>query len=181
VENQNIMLTRGGVITGRVVDADGKPIIDQNVVLVPAARAQSTGAAGYVFSPFQFQTDDRGVYRIYGCPQVAISSASGKIKTAGWSWSEEAARDTRARFIEWDRRGRAKVIEVAAGDEVTGIDITLEGAAKTYEATGRIEDAVTGKPVSGATYGFGTLRRTEKASARLVQKARRLARTGISS
>src|SRR6185503_7050296 len=56
-------LVPGGVITGRVVDSEGQPLIEQHVAVVPAdERAQRRPNASGV------ATDDRGVYRIFGLP-----------------------------------------------------------------------------------------------------------------
>jgi hypothetical protein len=68
VEGIDFKLTRGGVITGRVAEADGKPVIEERVTLTlldengQPSRAQVSRATTY----FMNSTDDRGIYRIYG-------------------------------------------------------------------------------------------------------------------
>lgn len=61
--NIDFALVRGGVITGRVTDADGKPIIGG---FVNVAQADETGSDFYPQG--SCETDDRGIYRIYGLP-----------------------------------------------------------------------------------------------------------------
>lgn len=157
VENQNITLTRGGVITGRVVDADGKPVIEQGVMVVPAENAAMNRP---VMSPYLNQTDDRGVYRIYGLPagRYLVSVGQDKNSQTVMMGPVGANRYTRTFHPNAIEAAQAKVIEVTAGGEASGIDIALAAAPKTFEATGRIIDAATGKPVAGVNYGVGTVR-----------------------
>src|SRR5205823_14944440 len=65
VEGIDFKLTRGGVITGRIADADGKPVIEERVTLTlldekgQPARVQivqMSRAANF----FMYSTDDRG-------------------------------------------------------------------------------------------------------------------------
>jgi len=64
-ENVNLTLIRGGVITGRVTNAVGEPVVG---IQVSAIRVRDTEGkplqASYNSS--QRSTDDRGVYRLYG-------------------------------------------------------------------------------------------------------------------
>src|SRR5215510_14224298 len=69
-ENVDFALVRGGVLTGRVTDANGRPLIARVITL------QALGEEGKKREPHiqwnllpgcdMFQTDDRGVYRIFG-------------------------------------------------------------------------------------------------------------------
>jgi protocatechuate 3,4-dioxygenase beta subunit len=63
-----IGLSRGGVVTGRVVDPDGRPVpglavevVQEQLTADGAVLVLATGA-----SPADARTDDRGEYRIYG-------------------------------------------------------------------------------------------------------------------
>ena len=81
VENQEIALKRGAVITGRVTDASGKPLVEQRVELTRLdERGQpARGAPG--FSPYANLTDDRGIYRIYGL-QAGRYLVGGRFRAA---------------------------------------------------------------------------------------------------
>src|SRR5262249_61173001 len=77
VSNIALTLARGGVITGRVTNSDGRPVIAERISLA------IVGANGQV-QPFNgsarsgYETDDRGVYRIYGLPAgPCLVSAGG--------------------------------------------------------------------------------------------------------
>ncbi|HKQ90638.1 MAG TPA: carboxypeptidase-like regulatory domain-containing protein [Blastocatellia bacterium] len=151
--NVDFALVRGGVITGRVTDADGRPLIARAVSLqvvdeqggktvAPGSRNPMNMMMGFGGS----QTDDRGVYRIFGLRAgrylVSSGGESDVFTGAGGNhpraWHPDAANEN-----------QAKVVEVTSGGEVTGVDIRLGAVKKTYEALGRVVDDETGKPVAG--------------------------------
>jgi Carboxypeptidase regulatory-like domain len=88
VETINFSLVRGGVITGKVTDADGRPLIQQQVYLFPAdTPEQRQGQVPRpMFTTNAVQTDDRGIYRMYGLVagryKVAAGRADRKAGTA---------------------------------------------------------------------------------------------------
>src|SRR2546423_724737 len=68
VEGIDFKLARGGVITGRVTDAEGKPVIEERVNLT-LGDEKGEPMRGMVSRPVNFfmsSTDDRGIYRLYG-------------------------------------------------------------------------------------------------------------------
>mgnify|MGYP003694673385 CR=1 FL=1 len=58
-------LVRGGVVTGRITDADGHPLIGEHVSVL-LKDAPATARQMMMFGGSRNQTDDRGVYRVYG-------------------------------------------------------------------------------------------------------------------
>src|SRR5207247_2631754 len=67
VDGIDFSLVKGGVVTGKVTDADGLPIIEQVISIQNVDSAQQPGSRQN--GPMgNFRTDDRGVYRIYGIP-----------------------------------------------------------------------------------------------------------------
>src|SRR5688572_26142289 len=64
VDDINFSLVRGGVITGKITDADGNPVIQQqvNLYLVNSTTLQPMRP---VYSPQNAPTDDRGIYRFF--------------------------------------------------------------------------------------------------------------------
>ena len=83
VENQEIALKRGGVITGRVTGANGKPLVEQ---LVNLTRFDERGQPIRTrdFSQYSGLTDDRGLYRIYGLPAGRYLVSAGFAQREGW-------------------------------------------------------------------------------------------------
>lgn len=154
IENVDLTLVRGSVITGRVTDAaTDKPVIAEDVFITPADENIHT--RGY-FS--RYETDDRGIYRVFGLPSGRYLVSVGQAKDSGMiSFGIVGPRHTRTFYPGVTDEAQAKIVEVSPGSEATGIDIALAAPAKTYEASGRMLDAETGKPVSDLGYGYGAL------------------------
>jgi hypothetical protein len=66
VENIDFALVRGGVITGKVTDADGRPVIQQPVNIFRVEAFDQKSQQDRVFASGGGQTDDRGIYRVFG-------------------------------------------------------------------------------------------------------------------
>jgi protocatechuate 3,4-dioxygenase beta subunit len=148
--NVDFALVRGGVITGRVTDADGRPLIARVVSLqVVDEQGRTTFENPMNMAPgFDgFQTDDRGVYRIFGLRAGRYLVSSGGEPDV---FTGAAGNHPRAWHPDAANENQAKVVEVSSGGEVTGVDIRLGAVKKTYEALGRVVDDETGKPVAGA-------------------------------
>jgi hypothetical protein len=75
VQNIDFALVRGGVITGKVVDAEGRPVIEEMIEIVVAEGAN--GQVMVQLNPSSPATDDRGVYRAYGLPPGKYKVAAG--------------------------------------------------------------------------------------------------------
>src|SRR6185369_6307235 len=116
VEGINFELVRGGVITGRVTDADERPVIDQQVNVYSAElfdqKIQRT-----VYAVASVQTDDRGIYRLFGL-------APGRYKVAvGRSDNEMNVTYSQGRNVFYNQvfhpnvtdQAKATVIEVGEG------------------------------------------------------------------
>ena len=69
VEDVNLSLVPGGVITGRITDSEGEPLIGQLVIIKLDERLTSGNRRLWMrlYSPDRI-TDDRGVYRAFGLP-----------------------------------------------------------------------------------------------------------------
>ena len=150
-EDVDLPLARGGVITGRVANSEGKPLIAARVWLFAVTRqGDQTDYRGLADQYHEmFQTDDRGVYRIYGLSagRYILSAGGGERHTP----VEHSARDyRRTYFRDAASRKTATIIEVKEGGEVTDVDIKLGDPRKTYEASGRLIEAETGKPIPQA-------------------------------
>ncbi|HKY05701.1 MAG TPA: carboxypeptidase regulatory-like domain-containing protein, partial [Blastocatellia bacterium] len=157
VEGMDFSLVPGGVVTGRVIDADKRPVIAAHVQLIPA-----DGNSASYNPPIMFDTDDRGVYRLFGIPAgryyVAIGEDENNVRRgAGESYY------SRTYHPDAREKSKATAIEVRAGGETTGVDITVGRVTKTYAATGRVVDAVSGKPLANAAVGYGRFSKEDNA------------------
>lgn len=143
-ENVDFALVRGGVITGRVTDAEGRPVIAQHVrlyhiVVAPDGQSHLQNRGG----AFNEQiTDDRGIYRIYGLPP-----GNYVIGVGGEDSYFSSVKYPQIYYSDAAEQKQAKIISVKAGEEITGINLRLGVAGKTYEAIGRVIEVETGKPV----------------------------------
>jgi len=155
VEGVDFTLKKGGVITGQVTDAEGQPVIGERVSLY-ALDAEGRSSAPTVWNPSMLETDDRGVYRLYGLPagryKVSVGSVGGVIRAGG----RRAVYARTFHPAESDEE-RAGVVEVTAGAEARGVDVRLGPAAQTYTASGRVVDAQTGAPLPGASFSYAPL------------------------
>jgi hypothetical protein len=92
------------------------------------------------------ETDDRGVYRLYGLPPGRYVIWAG-----GEGWGDPfrggSGKFPRTYHPDTTDEKQARVIEIKEGSEVTDVDIRFGSARKTYEAAGRVVDKETGKPV----------------------------------
>src|SRR5215207_7883962 len=157
IESINFALVRGGVITGRVTDADGRPVIQQQVFIFrsDAFEQQPQGQPQRpVFAASGVQTDDRGIYRVFGLLPGRYKVAAGRSDDA-FTPSAGSPRSTYKQVFHPDvtDQTKAPAIEVGEGTEATNIDITLGRALQTFAVTGRVVDGERGLPLSGIRLG----------------------------
>ncbi len=121
-ENVTINLVKGGVITGRVTDAYGEPMVGVGVKAVKVRDLE--GGRKYPGDGADWNTrltDDRGVYRLYGlAPGVYVVGASSDQSGlySGFYHGREV--------MTWhpsSPRATAKEIVVRSGEVVAGADI----------------------------------------------------------
>ncbi len=147
VANIDFELVRGGVITGKVTDSDGRPLIEETVSISSAESNPS-----YMISSQRgTRTDDRGVYRIFGIPPGNYKVAAG---TNELSPSRERSAFRQTFHPSATDPSQATIINVSEGSETTNVDITLKGVDGVYSVRGRIIDGDTGRPVANVSYGI---------------------------
>ncbi|HET7114683.1 MAG TPA: hypothetical protein VFI57_13645, partial [Pyrinomonadaceae bacterium] len=155
-EGVDFALVRGGVITGKVTDAEGRPVIEETIELIGAEgpNMDSVSRVNFAFN----STDDRGIYRIFGVPP-------GKYKVAAGTAEERLnlGRSGRSVFTQTfypstTELANATVVEVTEGSETINVDISLRRKQGVFTVTGLIVDADTGKPIANATFGLQKFR-----------------------
>jgi len=148
VENLDFTLMRGGVITGKVTDADGRPVIEEQVSAFLARLDDN-----YETPPVT-RTDDRGIYRLFGLPPGKYRVGAGQNANMSPGFAQGAYKLTF--FPAASEFSQASLVEVTEASEATGVDITLGRPMTTYSARGRIVDADSGQPVPNVNYGLQT-------------------------
>ncbi len=140
-EHLTFHLIKGGVITGRVTDTTGDPVVSADVI---AWLTHDTEGRKVKPDSGGNRTDDRGVYRIYGLQPgryvVHISAGSG-VYVGGGETGEETPT-----YYPSSARDAAVEITVQAGEEVGGIDIQRRGV-RGHAITGTISGDL---PLEGA-------------------------------
>jgi protocatechuate 3,4-dioxygenase beta subunit len=147
IENIDIALDRGGVITGKVTDAEGHPVIEETVYV---SAIRTTQGPPYFRN---IRTDDRGIYRAYGVPagRYAVSAGRDANSSPGSRRPEGAYQRTyHPNAVDL---AAATVINVSEGSEAINVDIMLREAPRTYSARGRIIDSETDKPMQNTPVG----------------------------
>jgi len=158
LENVDLTMTRGGVVTGKVTDEDGRPVIAESVTVFRLDQ-QGKRIQTNAFEPFgREETDDQGIYRIFGIEAghylVAAGSSPEEINTRmGGFYRRTFHPDT-------TDESKAKVIEIKPGGEIENVNIRIARPTRGYAASGRVIDAETGKPVPGVLIQYGIMKET---------------------
>ncbi len=127
-DTARIDLVRGGVVTGRVTNASGEPVIATRVNLVRVRDVLGRPVRELnVFSrPLERLTDDLGVYRVYGLlPGTYLVSAGGKLALS-FQLASPYDNDAPTYYPSTTRDAATEVV-VQAGQEVGAIDIRYRG------------------------------------------------------
>jgi Carboxypeptidase regulatory-like domain len=153
-DDVTLTMTRGGVITGRVTNANGEPVIAVAVTAVKVRDAEGAPARGGYPSRPRF-TNDRGVYRIYGLTPgtyvVAANRRDNNFRLISAPYDDELP----AYHPAATNRAEAAEIKVSAGAEVTGVDIRY-GSSHGHTISGVVSGGkgiVTRPAVSLQLYG----------------------------
>ena len=137
-ENITITMVKGGVITGKIFDTSGRPIVG---AFVSARRVRDNDLNPLLESWYgnESMSDDRGVYRIFGMQEgsyVVWTSMTNPFNL-------EKTTETRTYFPS-STRDTAQEILVKVGTETTGIDVvhrseqghSISGTLADMEGTG---------------------------------------------
>ncbi len=153
----DLALVRGGVLTGRVTDTDGNPVIATEVQLAFVdGQSKRQRFPAFQTNEDMFVTDDRGVYRLFGLPPGRyLVSVGVKVGPGEYTFGSTRGYYKRTYHPNVADEAQATVIEVKAEEEATGIDLRVAPMEKTYQASGRIVDAETNQPIAGSMYDFG--------------------------
>jgi len=147
IKNVEAKLIPHGVVTGRVYDSDGEPIVSASVQLMryqyapQGQRELSTTSAT--------QTNDLGEYRLFGVPPgkyflgvAAPGRGLGPFGRAGGSSGTEGPIPTF--YPGTAEPSQAGPIEVAMGGTVQGIDVRMM-TVRTFDVRGQVAGATLGR------------------------------------
>ena len=162
LENVDFTLIRGGVITGKVTDSDGRPMIEEPVELFSIGG--SDAKPQILMNMYAGRTDDRGIYRVFGLRPGKYRVAAGASEER-MSWGLDGRTVYGQTFHpSTTEESEAKLIEVTEGGEATNVDITLRRILNLVTVYARVVDGETGKPVPNARYGLQKVRKDGESS-----------------
>lgn len=122
-EQVTLNLVKGGVITGRVTDAFGEPLIGIGVYV--ERLGDSTGDIVSDTERRPRLTDDRGIYRVFGLePGVYVIHVKGQSEIPGPAGMQSNEVST---YYPSGVRATASKITVQSGAEISGIDLQHAG------------------------------------------------------
>lgn len=136
--NVDLILARGAVVTGRVLDEDGEPLARTRV---QGLRYQYLRGERRLVGAGADLTDDRGQYRIFGLPpgEYVVSATATELEgftrrfninpppvSAGFDDSPESTGYAPTYYPGVMAAADASRLKVAAAQELTGIDFQLQ-------------------------------------------------------
>ncbi|MGH9802075.1 MAG: carboxypeptidase regulatory-like domain-containing protein [Blastocatellia bacterium] len=129
-----ISLIKGGVLTGRSLDATGQPLVGAPVSALRVRDAEGRPANDAAHPVASRMTDDRGVYRLYGLPTGFYVVYTGG---AGESLSSSIGAREVPTYHPSATRDTAHEVFVPIGAEIQSIDIRHRGEAG-HAVSGRL-------------------------------------------
>ncbi len=145
IDDINFSMVRGGVITGKITDADGQPLVEQQVTVQP-----TEGPSAQTVYYQAVVTDDRGIYRAFGLREgkykVSVGQADNRLPNGPRLYRETF-------YPSVTDSAKASLVDVPEGSEATDIDIVMGKPVTAFKVTGKIIDGETGKPVANMRYG----------------------------
>jgi Carboxypeptidase regulatory-like domain len=127
-ENIIINMVKGGVITGRVTDEAGEPLVGMTVSQqrLRNNEGKTTTLRAEMSSYGSWKTDDRGIYRIYGLRPGTYIVSIGGLSRLNSPDDVQTWRDAPTFYPSATRESAAEV-HLRGGEEVPGIDIRHRG------------------------------------------------------
>jgi hypothetical protein len=152
-EGLDFSLVRGGVITGKVSMADGRPVVEERIIIAPADQTERRGPTPQI-GP-SLQTDDRGVYRIYGLAPGRYKVSIGQSQDSYYTGTRPGRPVyERVFYPDVSNPDEAKIVELSEGTEATNIDITVGQSITGFAAAGVAMNGETNQPIANMRFGL---------------------------
>ncbi len=123
-DNVTITMIKGGVITGRVTNMAGEPLMGAQVSAAMVRNANGKAVLTGMAGGRPRYTDDRGVYRIYGLPPGSYIVFTRTTSSGSYPTPYDGDVPT---YHPSSLRDTAAEVTVASGSEAGGIDIRHRG------------------------------------------------------
>ena len=153
VEGIDFSMVRGGVITGKVSQADGRPVIEERINVVPAEQDWIVGTSRNRVRPFRPTTE--ASIESLACLRVDTRFLLGRVQTPFSGALVGAARLTSASSILMLQiQMKPKLSNWAKAGEATNIDITVGQSITGFAAAGVVIDGETNQPLANLRFGL---------------------------
>jgi hypothetical protein len=142
----NLVVRKGGVITGTVTGPSGEPVVAVRISAIPLrdVEGRPRQRSGGEFPRY---TDDRGVYRLFGLsPGFYLVVAGSKLPGPAMLTAFDEDVPT---YYPSSTRDTATEVVVRSGDEVSGIDIRYRGGRGNAVSGLITGGAATGSSLAG--------------------------------
>ena len=136
-----LTLKKGGAITGKVISSKNELIIGASVAaLLVRDTSNRLRPARAIYKSAEVQTDDRGVYRLFGLEQGSyLIVVNGRAISPG---NRTSAYDGDApTYYPSATRAEASEVVIHGHEEVSGIDVQYRGE-QGWQITGTVSGAV---------------------------------------
>jgi uncharacterized surface anchored protein len=140
-----IPLHKGGVITGKVTDERGDPVVGATMQVSTKEQAMTLLAGPLRL--LQFFTDDRGMYRVYGLPTGKYVVA---VDPKGFSLAGGGPDAPVTYYPGVMAKDEAQEVEVTAGSESGEINFKLSSSRKMAKVFGQVVRRSDGSPVTNS-------------------------------
>jgi hypothetical protein len=151
-EGIDFSLVRGGVITGKVSMADGRPVVEERITIALADQTERRGPMPQIGPA---QTDDRGVYRIYGLAPGRYKVSIGQSQDSYFSGTRPGRPAyERVFYPDVTNPDEARIVELSEGTEATNIDITVGQSITGFAAAGVAMNGETNQPIASMRFGL---------------------------
>ena len=122
-------MIKGGVITGLVTNAKGEPIV--GVPVHATLQNAQPSVVSFLTGGNMSETDDRGIYRIYGLLPGQYTVRAGSTGQFGQFIANGFDIDVPT-YYPSSTRDTAIPVSVRSGDETSGIDIKYQGHGRSF-------------------------------------------------
>jgi protocatechuate 3,4-dioxygenase beta subunit len=155
LQNMALPNSRGGSISGRIVDSQGYPIAKERVHAVSEKFGDANHPGAYSKREASALTDTQGNYRIEGlAPGDYIVSIGPSLEGRVYSHPGNRTYYAKRYYPDTGAKENAKPIEVKEGTGVPNINITAGEMKNTVEIRGHAVIAGTGQPIAGVTLSY---------------------------
>ena len=154
VENVNFSLVRGGVITGKVTDADGRPVIQMQVDVFRADLLDRQAPVRQIYPVKTGTTDDRGIYRIFGLRPGKYKIGAGRSDEFSGGYTPTPRNYKQVFHPDVTDLAKATIVDVGEATETKDVDIVLGRTMQSFSVSGRVINGESGMPVPNVHYGL---------------------------